>query len=487
MQTFDLIIIGSGSGNSLVTADFDGKRVAIVERGVFGGTCLNVGCIPTKMFVYTAELAEAVSHLGRFGLEGRLDGVDWRQIRDRVFDRIDPISSGGRNYRIEGPNTTAFLGSARFVGPRELEVRITDAAGEHQVGSVQRITADQIVVATGSRPVIPGAFQAFDIAQPGAAHDPSSVVHTSDSIMRIDELPARLAIVGGGFVAMEFAHIFAGLGVQVSVIARSGTLVRHLDQEISDRFTTLAAEHWDLHLNTAVRRVERPQPGDGRAAAARLHLSDGTTLDTDLILLATGRRPNADDLGLEAAGIQVDDDGVIVLDEFGRTTADGVYALGDVANHHQLKHVANREARIVAHNLAHPDDLRPFAHPPVPSAVFTRPQIATVGLTEQQAEQAGHDVVTALQDYGATAYGWAMEDRTGVVKLVGDRATGTVIGAHYLGPHASTLIQPVIQAIGTGAQPEAFARDQYWIHPALMEVTENALLALADRLGASDR
>lgn len=468
MQTFDLIIIGTGSGNSLVTEDFQNKRVAIVEKGVFGGTCLNVGCIPTKMFVYTAELADSVGQLSRFGLEGRLDAVRWGEIRDRIFAHIDPISAGGRDYRVNGPNTTAFLGTARFVGTRELEVEISDGGGEHEHGSVHRITAPQIVVATGSRPVVPALFDVDQLA---------GVVHTSDTVMRIAELPDHLTIIGGGFVAMEFAHIFSALGVRVSVVARSSHLLRHLDPELSDRFTVHAAGQWDVHLDTRVVAVEPTEGG------AHLELSTGGTLDTGLILVATGRRANSDEIHLSAAGVEVDDDGVILIDDYGRTTAAGVWALGDVANHHQLKHVANHEARIIAHNLAHPDQLRRFDHPPVPSAVFTRPQIASVGLTEEEAQAAGYDVVTALQDYGSIAYGWAMEDRTGFVKLIGDRTSGAVVGGHYLGPHASSLIQPVIQVIGTGERPGAFARGQYWIHPALMEVTENALLALDDRMG----
>src|SRR5690606_23421545 len=162
----------------------------------------------------------------------------------------------------------------------------------------------------------------------------------------------------------------------------------------------------------------------------------------------------------------------------GRTTATEVWALGDVSAPLQLKHLANHEARVVAHNLAHPDDLRSFVHTNVPAAVFSHPQVAMIGMTEEQAREAGYDVSVKVQRYGDTAYGWAMEDTTGVVKLVADRSTGLLLGAHLMGPHASTLIQPIIQAMAFGQGAHEVARDQFWIHPALAEVVENALLGL---------
>lgn len=458
---YDLVIIGSGSGNSLVTPDFDGRKVAVVERGTFGGTCLNVGCIPTKMFVYAADVATTVRDAGRYGVDATLDGIRWRDIRDRIFGRIDPIAEAGRRYRVDGPNTTAYLGHATFTGPRELEVEITRPGGRHAVGERHRITGDQVVVATGSRPVVPDAITASGVPY-----------HTSDTVMRLEELPRSMVIVGGGFVAAEFAHVFSAFGVEVHLVNRSGSLLRHLDGEISERFTQLATQQWDVHLGTQVDRVT------GDASGVEVALTDGSTVAADLLLVATGRRPNSDGMGLDAAGVEVREDGRVRVDEYGRTTAEGVWALGDVSAPYQLKHVANHEARVVAYNLVHPDDLRPFDHRYVPSAVFTRPQIASVGLTEQQAVAAGHDVAVKVQSYGDVAYGWAMEDTTGVVKLVADRGTGELLGAHLLGPHASSLIQPVIQAMSFGQHPYDVARGQYWIHPALIEVVENALLGL---------
>ncbi len=460
MTHFDLAILGSGSGNSLVTGDFDDSKVAVIERGVFGGTCLNVGCIPTKMFVYAADVASTVREAGRYGIDATVDGVRWADIRDRVFGRIDPISEGGRDHRIHGQNTTALLGDARFTGPRTLEV---DLDGERT-----EVTADQIVLAAGGHATIPEK-----VAASGVRYE------TSDTVMRLEALPRRMVILGGGFIGCEFAHIFSALGVRVTMVNRGSHLLRHLDPDISARFTEVAESQWDVRLHADLATVRRRDEG------VVLEMADGTTAEGDVLLVATGRRPNTDGLGLPAAGVQTHPDGRVVVDATGRTTADGVWALGDVCSPYQLKHVANHEARVVAHNLAHPEAPQEFDHRYVPSAVFTRPQIASVGLTEQQAREQGHDVTTTIQAYGDTAYGWAMEDTTGVCKLIADRHTAALLGAHLMGHQSANLIQPLIQGMSLGLTVREMARGQYWIHPALMEVVENALLGL-DLVPAED-
>jgi mycothione reductase len=450
---FDLAIIGTGSGNSLVTPEFDGRQVAIIEQGTFGGTCLNVGCIPTKMFVYAAEVADAVRQAGRYGVDATLDGVRWRDIRDRIFGRIDPISAGGKQYRQDGPNTTTFFGHAEFTGPDALTVATSD-------GTVE-LTADRIVIAAGGRPVIPDV-----VADSGVPY------HTSDTVMRIEDLPRRLLVIGGGYIAAEFAHIFAAFGVEVTVLVRSTQLLRTLDDEISERFTAVAASQWDLRLG---QQVSKATEQDGEIT---LELTDGGSVTGDLLLVATGRRSNADRLNLAAAGVRTHPDGRVRVDQYGRTGVPGIWALGDVSSDYQLKHVANAEARAVAHNLVHPDDLRAFDQRYVPSAVFTSPQLASVGWTEQQVKAQGRPYRCAVQNYGDTAYGWAMEDTTGICKLICDGATGELLGAHLMGYQASNLIQPLVQAMSFGQRASDIARGQYWIHPALMEVVENALLKL---------
>ena len=458
MAHFDLAIIGSGSGNSLVTPDFDGKRVAIIESGTFGGTCLNVGCIPTKMYVYAADVANTITRAATYGVDATLEGVRWTDIRDRVFGRIDPISESGRDWRVNGPNTTAFFGHATFIGPRRLRIGTGNDTGSE-------ITADQIVIASGAHPAVP-----VEVAESGVPF------HTSDTVMRLDELPKRLVILGSGFIAAEFAHIFSALGSQVIVVARKEALLRRLDTEISRCFTVIAQQQWDVRLNSELTRVSGEE--NGGKGAVRLDFADGSYAAGDVLLVATGRVPNTSALGLDVAGIATHDDGRVKVDEHGRTNVEGVWALGDVSSDYQLKHVANHEARIVAHNLAHPGDLRSFDHRFVPEAVFTFPQVASVGRTEEQLKARGRSYVTKSQAYGDTAYGWAMEDTTGVCKVIADPATGELLGAHLMGYQSSILIQPLIQGMSLGQSVQEMAHGQYWIHPALSEVVENALLGL---------
>ncbi|NNG20764.1 mycothione reductase [Naumannella sp. ID2617S] len=456
MPHFDLCVIGSGSGNSLLDERFNHLKVALVDAGVqghFGGTCLNVGCIPTKMFVRPADLAHAHVEAERLGVRLAPGSADWPKIRDRVFGRIDAISSAGRDWRIRNEHITLLEGEGRFVDERTLGV----AGG--------KLTADRYVLAAGSRPhalEVPGADQV--------------TVHTSDTIMRLDTLPRTMVIIGGGFIAAEFAHVFASFGVKVTIVNRSNALLRQEDEEVSQRFTRLMSKRIPVRLGQHLARLE-PDEGGVLVVASD---AEGIEYEygAEVVLNATGRIPNSDRLNLSATGVEVTEGGYVKVDEYQRTTADGIFALGDVCSPWQLKHVANHETRVVQHNLLHPDDLIPANHDAIPHAVFSHPQVAAVGATEQQLREQGRDYVKAVQDYGSVAYGWAMEDRDGFCKLLACPHTGKLLGAHLIGEQASTLIQPLIQAMSTGLTAREMARGQYWIHPALTEVVENALLSL---------
>lgn len=465
MDHFDLTIIGSGSGNSIANPSVDPRygsmRIAMCEDAPwYGGTCLNVGCIPTKMFVYASEVAQTIRDSSRFGIDSTIDKVRWADIRDRVFkDRIDPIAASGERYRRDLENTTLYRSHARF-GPKQADGRYllrTDAGDE--------FTSDQVVIAAGSRIRIPPAITECGVK-----------FYTSDTVMRLEELPEHMVIVGGGFVAAEFAHVFSALGVRVSIVVRGDGLLTHCDETICHRFTDMARDKWDLHTRENV--VGSHQDGDRIV----LELDDGQELSADVLLVATGRVSNGDLLDAELAGVDVDENGLVKVDEYQRTTARGVWACGDVSSEMQLKHVANYESRLVQHNLLvdweQTTSMRANTMKPVPSAVFTEPQIATAGLTESEAREAGHDILTAVHDYGSAAYGWAMEDTTGIAKVIADRGTGKILGAHIMGYQASSIIQPLIQAMTFGQTAMDVARGQYWIHPALPEVIEQALLKL---------
>ena len=457
MQHFDLVVIGSGSGNSLIDERFAAWNVALIERDeTFGGTCLNRGCIPTKMFVLPADHAAAPAQAARLGVNLQYRGADWRAIRDRIFGRIDPIAAGGLEWRERSDNVTVFHGEARFVGPKTLQV------------GADVISADHIVIATGSRP------RTVDV--PGLA-EASERVFTSDTIMRVDERPRRLVIVGGGYIAAEFAHIFSALGTDVTLINRSDVLLRHHDREVAEHFAALLSKRVHVRLNQQLSSVERSDDG-GVTVVTQDRNGVEYEYFADALLMAVGRVRNSGALNLAAAGVETRPGGQIRVDSHQRTTAPGVWAMGDVSSDFMLKHVGNAETRTVQHNLLHPDDLVETDHRYVPQAVFGHPQIASVGATEEQLQQWGTPYVAATQRYADVAYGWALEDEGHFVKLLAAPGTWHLLGAHIIGPQASTLIQPLIQAMSFGQTVPDLARGQYWIHPALPEVVENALLGL---------
>jgi len=449
-EAFDLIIVGTGSGNSIPSYLEDWK-IALVERDVFGGTCLNRGCIPSKMFVYPADVAVASGSSSKLGIDTQFNGADWSAIRDRVFGLIDPIVEDGREYRASrSPNVTLIEGTADFVDVHTLSVE------------GRLITAPNILLAAGARPVVPPIAGLMETG-----------FHTSDSIMRLAELPKRLGIIGGGFIAVEMGHVFSGLGSHVTIFNRSNTLLRGFDHEVSERFTEVFGQRVELMLGHVPTRVERVADG------IKITCAVGETV-VDELLVATGREPNSDLLNVDAAGLACHHHGTVAVDDTMATNVPGIWAIGDLANNYQLKHLANAEAAVAFWNIAHPDDIRHQSYKAVPSAVFSNPQVATVGLTEHEAEQQGRSFRVGRRDYAGTAYGWAMADDTGFAKVLVDDQTGLIIGAHVIGPQASSIIQPLVQAMQFDQRADAVAREVFYIHPALTEVVENALLDALD-------
>ena len=452
MEHFDLVIVGSGSGNSIPGPEMDDWKIAMVEAGTFGGTCLNVGCIPSKMLVLPADLVAAVRASSRLGINVELDSVDWPAIRDRVFGRIDAVVADGERYREDLPNSTVIRGEASFVAEKVLAV------------DGREITADRIVLAAGSRPIVP--------PMPGID---SVDYHTSDTIMRVDEVPPRLIILGAGYISAELGHVFEAFGAEVTIITRGPTMLTAEDREVRERYTELAHRRFHLHCTAVVDRIE--QSGDDIIVEGRSERGPFRAVG-DALLAAIGRVPNSDRLDVERGGLTTHPDGRVVVDDTLATAVPGVWAFGDLTNPYQLKHVANAEAKIVAYNLVHPEMPRHMDWSIVPHAVFGSPQVASVGLTEEAAIGADIPVTCGSYPYSGTAYGWALEDTEGFVKLVAHAQTRRLLGAHIIGPHASSLIQQLIQGMRFGRTVDEMAAEQMYIHPAMSEVVENALLEL---------
>lgn len=450
VQTFDLIIVGAGSGNMIPVPEMDNWRLAIVEPDKFGGTCLNRGCIPSKMLLYPAEVVETTRHAAGLGVHHTLERIDWQRIVSRVWQKIDPIAEAGSAYRHSQPHITVYDQPARFVEPRVLQT------GSH------RITADRIILGAGARPVVPDL--------PGL--DTVSY-HTTDTVMRLTTQPESILIIGGGYIGAEMASFFGGLGTHVTLVDRGAALVKKEDHEIARALTSIYKRRFDILLNAQARQV-RPAAG---GVTVTFDVDGGSREVTARILLfAAGRRPNSDRLNVEAAGLDVDDRGRVRVNAYMETSAPGIYAFGDLASPYQLKHIANAEARLISKRLVG-GAKTPVAYDGGPHAIFSHPQIASVGLTERAAQQVGLKCVTASRRYADTAYGWASEDTDSFVKLVADPATRRLLGAHIIGPHAALLIQPLVQGMKYGQTVDEMARVIY-IHPALTEVVEQALLEL---------
>jgi mycothione reductase len=450
-HSYDLVIVGAGSGNMLPAKEFAGWRIAVAESDRFGGTCLNRGCIPSKMLVHTADVATDIRHAARFGLAADWRGADWQAIRERVFGRIDPLHELAVSYR-RANGIDVFLGDARFSGPKTLVVDGHEVRG------------DRIVLAAGARPAIPAIEGLADVPY-----------LTSDTVMRLPALPRSMIILGGGYIAAEMSHVFGSLGTEVTIVTRGEQLLSRHDAAIRTSFTRAYADRFDLRLGAVVERVS------GTSSGVRVDLTAGPgaqKAEADVLLVATGRVPNSDRLKVAAAGLEVDEHGHVRTDAFYATSVPGIWAFGDLANHFQLKHMASAEARLVRHNILYPDDPRQAPPWHVPAAVFADPQVASVGETEQALRERGQEYISATRPYSEAAYGWALEDTTSFAKVLADPATRMLLGAHIIGPQASTLIQPLTQAMCLGNTVDEVAKGVLYIHPALTEVIEQALLQL---------
>ncbi|MHC4955874.1 MAG: dihydrolipoyl dehydrogenase family protein [Planctomycetota bacterium] len=433
MRNFDVIVLGAGNSADVYrAADKAGLKTAIVEKGPLGGTCPNRGCIPSKLLLAHADVANTIRDSGRFHIESRIDSIDsdaiLRDVRDYTA-RWDTVLEDSL-----GPNVTLFRGHGRFVDDRTIEVE-----GE-------RITADRIVIGTGSRP------RRLDLGVPYL---------TSDEIFSLERAPDSIVFVGGGFISAELASFFAGIGVPATILARDGRLLGREDEETAGIFCEAFGQRVDVRYNTIMERAEFE---DGRY---ELHLSDGTTLETGALVLAIGRVPNSDDLGLENTSIRTNAVGVIEIDDYLRTSAPGVHALGDVAGRYFFTHTASLEAKYLGQLLTGATD-EPLEYGPVPHAVFTEPELAAVGQTEAELKAAGLDYVKATFPFKNVTKGRAIKEEHGLAKLLVAR-DGSILGAHIVGAHASILLHEIV-AVMRWRNHVSSLTGMIHAHPSLNEV-----------------
>jgi len=437
---FDLFVIGAGSGGVRAArfAAGYGARVAVAESRYLGGTCVNVGCVPKKLLVYGAHYAEDIHEANGYGWTIEGARFDWASLvanKDREIQRLNGIYKN----LLTDSGVTLLQAHARLVDPHTVEVD-----GKHY-------SAEHILIATGGWPFVP------DI--PGREH-----AITSNEAFYLDELPRRVLVVGGGYIAVEFASIFHGCGADTTLLYRGELFLRGFDGSLRDHLKDeLIKKGLDLQFNADITRIDRQ--ADGTLLAT---LEDGRTLEADCIFYATGRRPMLDGLGLENVDVALDKRGFIAIDDQFRTTTPSILAIGDVIGRIQLTPVALAEGMAVARQLFRPDEYRPVDYHNIATAVFSLPNMATVGLTEEQAREKGHKVVLFESRFRPMKQTMTDSLERSLMKLVVDADTDKVLGCHMAGPEAGEIIQGLAVALKAGATKRIFD-DTVGIHPTAAE------------------
>lgn len=463
MPKFDLVVVGGGSGlNVAAYAAKKGLSVAVIEAGPLGGTCLNRGCIPSKMLIESAEVAQTIKRSPIFGINSKIEGVDFPAIMARTMDFVDREAAGIEEAIKANPKYTLYKHFARFLpaqagaDPKKLMVGKEEVEGE------------KIVIAAGTRPSVPPI--------PGLDQ---TAYYTSDTIFRLNRQPKHVVFIGGGYISCEMAHFFGSLGSEVTIIDRGGVLISNEDEEVANKFTELFGKKYRLMLNATVNKVSGPLPGvEGEV---QIEIKVGKTAETvtgDLLFVGAGRTPNTDSLGMKEVGYDLNEKRFINVNEYLETSVPGVWALGDIVGKFPFKHGANWEAKYVVLNAIEgkkaPVDYRAIGH-----AIYSSPQIAGVGLREQDLKEKGVGYAVGRYDYLKTGMGKALEDQDGFVKILVDKETKKIVGAHILGTDASILIHEVIVAMKTAAGDLSAIQNSVHIHPSLSEVIQRAVNAVS--------
>jgi dihydrolipoamide dehydrogenase len=469
-EKFDLIVIGSGSGLDVADAAANhGLNVAIIEKDMMGGTCLNRGCIPSKLLIHSANVAETIRRAKIFGINIGEFSVDFEKMVKRVNDFTDADSEAIKRSYQNSDNPVFFPKECKFVGDK----RISFVGGE----KTTTITADKILIASGTKPKIP---EIRGLKKSGFV--------TSDEALRLKQQPRVLTFIGGGYITCELAHFYGSLGTKINIIQLGDSLIPNEDEEISQKFTEVFSKKYNVYLKYNVESVTMTMNDDKNehdifhTAAKNEQSGKNLELDSDQLLVATGRVPNSYSLDIEKTGVKLDERGFIMVNEYLETNVKGIFALGDVVGRYQFKHNANHEAQYAYNNIVHPERKKPVDYTAMPHAIFSSPQVAGVGLTEQQLKtenkEEGRDYLKSTYPYIQTGMGAALDDRDGFVKFLVNREDDKILGCHIMGSDASTLIHEVLVAMRAGDGTIGSIKKTIHIHPALSEVIAKAAGAI---------
>lgn len=460
MREYDIIVIGTGSAMDIVNAavqENPNLKLAIVDKDEPGGICLTRGCIPSKILLYPAELIRTIERASEFGISAEVKNADFQKVMQRMRKLIREDISMIRQGLTHSKNIDYYNTTAEFIAPYTLKV------------GKDTIASKMILLCTGSKPAIPPIEGLEKVA-----------FLTSDTILKLDQLPKSTAIIGGGYISAEYGHFLAAMGSKVTIIGRNPRFIPEEEPEISTLAKRELQKHLTIITNHEVRKVENFAHGKKRLLAVDRENGKETEIVAEEILIASGRAPNTDILHPEKGGIKTQEKGWIKVDEYMETSQPNIWALGDADGKYLFKHVANYETLIVYFNAIQKKKLQVDYHA-VPHAVFTYPEIASVGLKEKEAiEKYGeNNILIGFQRYEDTAKGEAMGLKDYFAKVIVESTTMKILGAHIIGPYASILIQEIIDLMYTPGQSARPLMNAMHIHPALSEVVLRAFASLA--------
>jgi len=459
VKEYDLISIGTGSAMNIVSAMIQKNprmKVAVIDKDEPGGICLTRGCIPSKMLLYPAELIRTIGGAGEFGIDVAIEKIDFERVMERMRTLISKDIGMIRQGLSQSNNIDYYPTVAEFVGPYTLKV------GD------ETIKSKMVFLCTGSKSIIP----------PIKGLEEAGYL-TSDTVLEMQRLPESMAIVGGGYIAAEYGHFFSAMGSKVTIIGRNPQFLKQEEPEVSALAKRELEKHMTILTNHEVREVERASDGKRRLIAVDRQSREEVPITADEVLVATGRGANSDILHPGEAGIETDKSGWIIVDEYLETSQPNVWAFGDANGRYLFKHVANYESRVVYYNAVLGKKVKVDYHA-IPHAVFTYPEIGSVGLGEKKAvENYGEEnVLIGMHRYEDTAKGEAMGVKDYFVKVIVEKGPMKILGAHIIGPHASVLIQEIINLMYTNERSVAPIVNGMHIHPALNEVVERAFRSL---------
>ncbi len=454
MKRYDAIVIGSGCGMNIVEETLShGLKVALVDRGPLGGTCPNLGCIPSKMLIFAADRVREIQEAKKLGITAEIKNIDFNFIMKRMRQSVLKQQEEMRHALTHAPKLDFYEVETRFTADYTLEI------------GAEKIKGDKIFIAAGSRPVIPPikGLDAVDYL-------------TNESLLQLKERPESLIIIGGGYVAAEYGHFFAAVGTRVTILEMADRLVLAEEPEIADLLKQELSKYMEVY--TGVRVEEIKKAGQGITAVVN---DPGTGKRNEFtaqhVLVATGRRSNADLLNLEKTGVAVDEKGFIKVNEYMETGKKNIYAVGDINGRQMFTHVANQEAVVAANNAIHDNRIK-MDYNAAPHAVYSHPQIASVGVTEAEARQT-HKIMVGRAKYSDVAQGEAMVEENGFAKAITEQKTGRILGFHIIGPYAPIVIQEVINVMAAGGKTDSLEAGLH-IHPALPELILRTLSNLKE-------